>query len=70
MRGAAEVAGLHTSYALQSGYDSLLRSIGTVTVPELQTLSHRFLLVSDLRDVVSARQSLTWMLGLARDLPA
>ena len=56
------------SYTLQYGFDPFLRSAGNVT--ENRTLSQRFLLTSDLEDVVSARESLTRAVGLPKDLLA
>ena len=41
--GTADAAALHTSYALQCGYEPLLRIIGRVTAQDLDRLAHRFM---------------------------
>ena len=61
---AADAAALHTSYALQSGYESLFRSIGRVTVQDIQRVARAASLAGDARDVRAARDSLTRLLGL------
>ena len=45
--GRADAAALHTSYALQSGYDSMLRRIGRVTVHDTGQLAERYALAGD-----------------------
>ncbi len=66
--GTAEAGGLHTSYALQSGYELLLRAAGTVSASEIERLSTRLLMAGDSRDVLAARDSLARLVGLhARD---
>jgi hypothetical protein len=62
--GTAETASLHTSYAIQSGYEQLLRGIGRVTVHEITQMTQRFLVGSDPRDVLSARDSVARLLGV------
>jgi hypothetical protein len=59
-----EAAALHTSYALQSGYEWLLRSMGPVTVEDIERLAARSALARDARDVLAARDSLIRLLGL------
>jgi hypothetical protein len=61
--GTADPTPLHTSYALQSGYEPLLRRIGRVTAEDLTQLTDRFQLGNDARDVLKARDSLTRLLG-------
>jgi hypothetical protein len=57
--------GIHTSYALQEGYEGLLKSIPrATTIDDLVRLSNRFGLKSDPRDVIRARDSITRILGL------
>jgi hypothetical protein len=63
---AAEVSALHTSYALQLGYEPLLRSLGRVTARDIERLAAQSALVSDARDVLAARDSLTRLLGIGR----
>jgi hypothetical protein len=60
----ADTAALHTSYALQSGYEPLLRTMGRVTVHDIERLAQRYLLVDDARDVRDARESVTRLVGL------
>ena len=62
--GTADPSALHTSYALQSGYESLLRQLGRVTVQDIDRLVNRLTLAGDTRDVLAARDSLTRLLGL------
>jgi hypothetical protein len=57
--------GVRTSYALQHGYEDLLRAIPRATTHEdLARLSNRFFLVGDQRDVFRARDSVARILGL------
>jgi hypothetical protein len=62
--GARDDAALHTSYALQSGYERLLKRLGPVTPLDIEHLSRRLGMASDVRDVLAARDSLTRLLGL------
>jgi hypothetical protein len=62
--GTVDATALHTSFALLSGYEPLLRRIGRVTAQDVERLAERFLLSSDPRDVVAARDSLKRLLGL------
>jgi hypothetical protein len=55
---------LHTSYALQNGYEPLLKSTGRVTVKDITQFADRLMLSGDARDVLAARDSLTTLLGL------
>jgi hypothetical protein len=57
--------GVHTSYALQGGYEDLLRAIprGT-TLDDVIRMGNRFILGADQRDVFRARDSVTRILGL------
>jgi hypothetical protein len=61
---ADEAAALHTSYALQSGYESLLRAIGRVTAQDIERLAARSTVAGDARDVLAARDSLTRLLDI------
>jgi hypothetical protein len=61
--GTRDVAALHTSYALQTGYEPLLKRIGRVTPEDIERLSRRQSLAGDARDVLAARDSLTRLLG-------
>ena len=62
--GTADARALHTSYALQSGYEPLLKQFGRVTAQDIDFLAERFHLAGDARDVLAARDSLTRLLGL------
>jgi hypothetical protein len=62
--GSGDARALHTSYALQSGYERLIHQVGRVTVGDLETLVERFLLAADPRDVLAARDSIGRLLGL------
>jgi hypothetical protein len=62
--GTADPSALHTSYALQAGYELLLRGVGRVTAEDLARLADRLLVAGDARDVLAARDSLIRLLGL------
>jgi hypothetical protein len=62
--GIRDTTALHTSYALQSGYEPLLRRVGRVTSQDIERLSRRLSLTGDARDVLIARDSLLGFLGL------
>lgn len=62
--GTADPTALHTSYALQSGYEPLLRQVGRVTIQDIDRLAECFHLAGDARDVLAARDTLTHLLGL------
>jgi hypothetical protein len=59
-----DLAGLHTSYALQAGYEPLLLSLGTVTAKDVAHLQSRLLINADTRDVSAAASSLKLLLGI------
>jgi hypothetical protein len=61
--GTADASSLHTSYALQFGYDRFIRSLGSVTVRDLETLKERLRMTGDTRDVLAARDSVRQLLG-------
>jgi hypothetical protein len=62
--GTDDANSVNASYALQSGYDQLLRSLGTVTDHDVESLRERLTLAGDARDVLAARDSLKQLLGL------
>lgn len=62
--GTIDSAAPHTSYALQHGYEALLRSVGRVTTADLDVMMHHLLMAGDARDVTRARDSLLRILGL------
>jgi hypothetical protein len=64
--GTADARALHTSYALQSGYEPLLRALGPVTAGEIDQLRGRLALAADARDLLAARDSLKHLLGIQR----
>jgi hypothetical protein len=64
--GTADVGALHTSYALQAGYEALIGAVGTVTVREFERLHARLALTGDARDILAARDSLVGLLDLPR----
>jgi hypothetical protein len=63
--GTEDTRALHTSYALQSGYEPLIRAVGTVTVQDLERLQARLGLAADAGDILAARDSLRQLLGLS-----
>ena len=62
--GTQDATALHTSYALQCGYEPLLKRIGRVTAQDIERMSERLALAGDARDVLAARDSLIRLLGL------
>ena len=60
----ADARALHTSYALQCGYESLLRAAGAVTPRDIERLQERLTLVGDPRDILAARDSLKQVCGI------
>jgi hypothetical protein len=68
MREAAEphaAAAAHTSFALQHGYEGLIRAVGKATSRDVETLRERLALVGDQRDILAARDSVRELLGLS-----
>ncbi len=62
--GSADAASVHASYALQSGYEQLIRTVGPADAQDVEALRERLTLTADARDVVAARDSLNQLLGL------
>jgi hypothetical protein len=62
--GTADITALHTSYALQSGYEELLRGMGRVTELEIRQLAAPSTVAGDPRDLLKARDSVARLLGL------
>jgi hypothetical protein len=62
--GTRDAAALHTSYALQSGYERLLRQVGRVAAQDVEQVRRRHAMTGDARDVLAARDALTRLLGL------
>jgi hypothetical protein len=52
---------------MQFGYEQLIRSLGSVTVRDLETLEERLLMAGDARDVLAARDSVRQLLGTRLD---
>jgi hypothetical protein len=63
-RGSGDARGAHTSYAIQAGYEQLIKEIGDVTASEIETLKERFNLAGDARDVLAASDSVKALLGI------
>jgi hypothetical protein len=61
---ATDVGGLHTSYALQSGYEGLIGAIARVTIKDIDMARARFIRAGDIRDLVSAGESVKQLLGV------
>ena len=62
--GTTDVRALHTSYALQSGYEPLIRAAGAATAQDIERLHHRLTLAGDPRDILAVRDSLKQLLGI------
>jgi hypothetical protein len=63
--GTADVRALHTSYALQSGYEPLIGAVGAVRTQDIDRLHARLATAGDARDMLAARISLKELLGLS-----
>jgi hypothetical protein len=64
--GTVDAAALHTSYALQCGYEPLIRATGTVSVQDVDRLADSLAPAVDARDLGAARHSLKRLLGIPR----
>jgi hypothetical protein len=60
-----EAWSIRTSYALQHGYEPLLRSMGVVDVAMLNSVKERLSRIHDPRDVLAAFQSLRQLIDVA-----
>ena len=56
--------GVHTSYALQCGYEGLVEAVGAPSARDIELLRERLALAGDLRDVLAARDSVMQLLGV------
>ena len=61
---AYDIAGLHTSYALQAGYEPLIFALGPVSATDLEQLQTRLLMTADTQDVLAAGDSVRQLLGI------
>ena len=59
-----DTGGVHTSYALQAGYEPLLKSVGPVAAADIEALAGKLALAGDARDVLKARDSVMGLLGV------
>ena len=64
--GTEDARALHTSYALQAGYEPLIRAVGPVTGRDIERLHACLALAGDTRDLLAARDSLKTLLGLSQ----
>jgi hypothetical protein len=64
--GTADAGSLHTSYALQSGYEPLIRQAGTATGRDIEQIRRRHTLATDARDLLAAHDSLKQLLGISQ----
>ena len=62
--GTSDAASIHTSYALQSGYEQLLKHVGCVSESDIEAVRERLSLAGDARDVLRARDSVMGILGI------
>jgi hypothetical protein len=61
---AAQGSGTHTSWALQAGYEQLIKEVGRVDAAEVVKLTNKMLAAADPRDVLAARDSVMRLLGI------
>lgn len=64
--GTPDPSSLHTSYALQAGYEPLIRRTNGVTLEQIEKMAQRLALSGDARDVLSAKDSLIDLFGVRR----
>ena len=64
--GTANTTGVHTSYALQCGYEQLIGQLGTVTERDIEQICQQLASTADARDVLAARDSLQQILGISQ----
>ncbi len=62
--GTIDAGSLHTSFALQTGYERLIAAIGPVTAADIERLRQRLFLAADRRDILAARAFLTQVLTI------
>ncbi len=62
--GAGNARALHTSHALQAGYEPMIRSVGGVTAQDIEQLQARLTLAGGPRDVLAACDSLVQLAGI------
>ena len=62
--GLIDAGSLHTSYALQTGYEQLIQAVGPVTAPQIDQLHERFRSAGDTRDLLAAGASVKQLLGI------
>lgn len=68
MRQAAVPQGAsatHTSFALQNGYEALIRAAREVSGRDVETLKVKLSFAGDARDVLAARDSVKGLLGIS-----
>ena len=63
--GTTDAPSLHTSFALQTGYESLIPAIGAVTTSDIERLRQRLFLIADPRDILAAREFLMQVLPVS-----
>jgi hypothetical protein len=59
-----DIGGLHTSYALQAGYEPLIFALCTVNATDVEQLQTQLLTTGDSRDVLAAGDSVKQLLGI------
>jgi hypothetical protein len=62
--GTVDSGSLHTSYAMQNGYEQLIRGVGAVTAQDVVSLAARQAFAGDTRDVLRARDSVMGLFGI------
>jgi hypothetical protein len=65
--GTQDPTALHTGYALQAGYEPILKRLGRVTAQDIERLARRCTAAGDPRDVLAARDLLIGLFGLWPD---
>jgi hypothetical protein len=61
-----DIGGLHTSYALQAGYEPLIFALGPVNRKDVEQLQTQLLTTADTRDVLAAGDSVKQLLGIPK----
>ncbi len=63
--GVVDSGSLHTSFAMQTGYEPLLHALGPVIAEDIERLRDHLALAADPRDALSARDLLKQLLGIS-----
>lgn len=64
-KSRVEGAAAHTSFALQNGYEGLIRAARGVTAHDVEVIKERLAMAGDPRDVLAASDAVKGLLGFS-----